>query len=144
VIRAVIDANTLVSIFPADDGSLAKLYAHWNLNHFRIVTSEHILLETERAWTKPYWEARFSPDHARSSMQLLRQFAEIIELTRQAFGMATHPEDDLLLATVLSSGADYLVTGDRQLQRLGKLGDALIVSPATFFALLSEIYPSTD
>ena len=33
--------------------------------------------------------------------------------------IATHPEDDLVLATAVSAQADYLVTGDRQLLALG-------------------------
>jgi predicted nucleic acid-binding protein len=34
-------------------------------------------------------------------------------------GVATHPEDDVVLATGVSAGADFLVTGDRKLLQLG-------------------------
>lgn len=50
---------------------------------------------------------------------LLEQEAVLTALTVAVHGIATHPEDDLILATALSGQADYLVTGDRQLLKLG-------------------------
>lgn len=37
-------------------------------------------------------------------------------------GVATHPEDDLLLATALNGGVQSLVTGDHGLLWLGAYG----------------------
>jgi len=50
--------------------------------------------------------------------------------------MATHPEDDLILATAASARADYLVTGDRQLLALGTFEEIAIVTPRAFLDLL--------
>jgi hypothetical protein len=41
-----------------------------------------------------------------------------------------------VLAAAVSADADYLVTGDRQLQRLGTYEGVRIVSPRDFLALL--------
>lgn len=54
-------------------------------------------------------------------------------------GVATHPEDDLVLATAISGSADYLVTGDRQLRQLGSFQGVVIVSPRTFLDLLASV-----
>jgi predicted nucleic acid-binding protein len=51
--------------------------------------------------------------------------------------VATHPEDDLVLATAVSAHADYLVTGDRKLQRLGSYQGVRILSPREFLAVLA-------
>lgn len=142
MIRAVLDANTLVSMFPAIDGALAGLYDHWDRRNFQIVTSEHILIETGRAWSKPYWIQRFSSARAQVSLQLLRTYAELAELALPIIvGLATHPEDDFILATALSAHADYLVTGDRQILKLGQIGTAMIVQPAVFLAILDDMHP---
>lgn len=139
MIRAVFDANTIVSMFPATDGALADLYHYWDRKRFQIVTSEHILVEVRRAWSKPYWIERFSSARAEVSLQLLRTFAELAELALPiGVGVATHPEDDFILATALSSHADYLVTGDRQILKLGQIGDTMIVRPAAFLAVLND------
>jgi predicted nucleic acid-binding protein len=51
-------------------------------------------------------------------------------------GVASHPEDDLILATAVSAQADYLVTGDRQLLALGEYQGAQIVTPRAFATIL--------
>jgi predicted nucleic acid-binding protein len=45
--------------------------------------------------------------------------------------------DDLILATALSAQADYLVTGDSQLQGLGAYRGVAIISPREFLSRLS-------
>ncbi len=51
-------------------------------------------------------------------------------------GIATHPEDDLILSTAVSAQAEYLVTGDRHLQAIGSFRGVTIVSPRQFLAVL--------
>jgi predicted nucleic acid-binding protein len=51
--------------------------------------------------------------------------------------VATHPEDDLILATAVSARADYLVTGDQQLQGLGTYQDVTVASPRQFLEILA-------
>jgi predicted nucleic acid-binding protein len=77
---------------------------------------------------------------AAADIERLRAFLEsdlvAVALTAVVQGVATHPEDDVILATAASARADYLVTGDRQLQALGKFGSTRIVSPREFLDLL--------
>ena len=51
-------------------------------------------------------------------------------------GVTTHPEDDLVLAVAASARVDYLVTGDKPLQRLGAYRGVRVVSPRAFLDLL--------
>ncbi|MBI4492031.1 MAG: hypothetical protein HY690_04490 [Chloroflexi bacterium] len=67
----------------------------------------------------------------------MRGEATITPLTAVVQGVATHPEDDLVLATAVSAGADYLVTGDHHLQELGTYRDVTILSPRAFLDLLT-------
>lgn len=69
---------------------------------------------------------------------LLEQEAVLTPITRQVQGVATHPEDDLILAAAVSARADYLVTGDDQLQKLGGFEGVKIVSPREFLRLLDD------
>jgi len=45
-------------------------------------------------------------------------------------------DDDVILATALSGGAAYLVTGDIQMQRIALYSGVAIVGPRAFFDLL--------
>ncbi len=57
--------------------------------------------------------------------------------------VATHPEDDLVLAIAVSAVADYLVTGRRGLQAVGRYRAVTILSPGAVLTLLNRHHPST-
>ncbi len=61
-------------------------------------------------------------------------------ITETVHNIATHIEDDLILATAVSAKADYLVTGDGPL--LQKVGDSYrevnLVTPSEFLQILKQ------
>ncbi len=134
----VLDASALVSGFPASAGTLAEIVDRWRVGGFHLVVSQHLIEEVGRAWTKPYWQACFTLAQVERALALLQLEAEVVPVTAQVTGVATHPEDDLVLASAVSASADYLVTGDKQLQRLGRYEGVMILSPRDFLALLQE------
>lgn len=136
MIRAVLDANVLVSGFPAASGTLAVLIDLWRAERFRLVVSQHIIDEVSRAWTKPYWQTRFSPSQIARALALLQQEADVVPITVQVAGIATHPEDDLVLATAIGGQAAFLVTGDHGLLDLAQYQEIAIVSPRDFLEVL--------
>jgi predicted nucleic acid-binding protein len=93
--------------------------------------------EVERTLDKPYFRARLTPAQIAAAVALLRRQAAITAIAAQVSGVATHPEDDLVLATALSANAGYLVTGDEQLQKLGNYQGVQIVSPRAFLDVLT-------
>jgi putative PIN family toxin of toxin-antitoxin system len=83
-----------------------------------MVVSEHVLAELESTLIKPYFSTKIPIEQKARFFNLIRTYAEVIPLTIAVSGTATHPEDDLILATAMSASVDYLVTGDRQLLAL--------------------------
>jgi putative PIN family toxin of toxin-antitoxin system len=138
VIRAVLDANVLVSGFAASSGTMAELIDHWRSGVFQLVTSRHIIAEVRGAWTKPYWQTRFSPVQVDRALALMEQEADVTPITARVVGIATHPEDDLVLATAVSAQVDYLVTGDERLHDVGSYQGVGIRSPRMFLDLLER------
>jgi predicted nucleic acid-binding protein len=69
---------------------------------------------------------------------LLREEATVVVPTVEVVRVATHPEDDLVPASAVSAGVDYLMTGDRQWQRLGSYEGVRILSPREFLKLLES------
>jgi putative PIN family toxin of toxin-antitoxin system len=140
VTRAVLDANVLVSGIvgiAVETSAPGELIRRWRRRELTIVTSNHILDEVERTLAKPYFASRISAAQANNAVQLLKRRAERTEITAVVNGVATHPEDDLVLATAISAKVRYLVSGDTQLQRLGRCRGVTIVNPARFAALLA-------
>ena len=83
-------------------------------------------------FASPYFAARLSVKERTDYLTLVRQLAPIIPITTRVSGIAMHPEDDVILATAVSARAQYLLSGDRQLRRLGAYKDIQILSPSAF------------
>ena len=47
-------------------------------------------------------------------------------------GVASHWQDDLILAAAVSGNADYLVTGDAEFRRVGEYQGVKLRTPAEF------------
>lgn len=141
MIVAVLDTNVLVSAFPAFRGVPAALIDAWRQEAFDLVVSEHILTELSETWRDRYWRSRFSPAESAEAITLLRRAARVVPPTADVAGIATHPEDDLILATAVSAKASYLVTGDRRLRAVGDFQGVTILTPREFLALLA---PDSD
>jgi len=130
------DANVLVSGFSATSGAVAELIERWQTEQFQLVVSESILAEVARAWKKPYWRARFSSEQVARAMTLVRFEAEVTDIAVQVTGVATHVEDDLVLAAAFSGQVDYLVTGDKGLLELGAYSGVTVLSPSAMLRTL--------
>ena len=138
---AVLDANVLASGvvgFLIPGNVPGQLLARWRARQFELVVSEHLLGELSRTLHKPYFRARLTADQIARIDALLRRRATLTLLTTAVQGVATHPEDALVLATAVSARADYLVTGDKKLQRLAAYQGVTILAPRAFLAVLEH------
>jgi uncharacterized protein len=136
VTTAVLDTNVLASGFVRPEPPPGALLAAWRAARFTLVTSEHILDELARTFDEPYFSGHLTAEQRAKNIALLRAEAAIVPLTIAVRGVATHPEDDLVVATVLSARADYLVTGDRQLRALSPFRGVVVFTPREFLDFL--------
>lgn len=136
--RVVLDANTLASGAVTTTGTLAAILDAWRSGKVSVIVSEPILVGLERTFQKPYFKRHLTADQSFRFLMLLRKRAIISPITVSVQAIATHPEDDLILATAVSAKADYLVTGDTKLQGLETYSGVRILSPRAFLDLLLE------
>lgn len=132
MIRVVLDTNVLVSAVRADRGPLAVIREGWLTGRFQVYVSEQLLDEVERTLTKPYFAARLGPERTDRFLTLLKRTAVLQPIIDPVTGVATHPEDDWILATAKSAQAQFLVTGDKALHALESFGSARLIDPAAF------------
>src|SRR5688572_8853736 len=134
MIRAVLDTNVLASGFvgTSKDSAPVLLIDAWRNRLFSLVVSEPIILELANTLTSPYFKRHLSPELVATDVALLRTEATISPITVDIQGIATHPEDDVILATAVSTQADYLVTGDLKLQQISSYRGVKIVTPRDF------------
>ncbi len=139
MITAVLDTNVLAPAlrgFGNPANTLGELLRRWRDDRFQLVVSEPILAELERTLATPYFSRSLSLEEREQAILLLADEASVTPLTVHVSGVATHPEDDRILATAVSGQADYLVTGDTKLQDLGQYRGVRIISPREFLRVL--------
>jgi putative PIN family toxin of toxin-antitoxin system len=108
---AVLDTNVLASglaSFRNPTSTVAKLLRLWRRGRFTLVTSEYILTELSHTLQSPYFRQRLTPQQIKGAISLFRSEAITTPITAVVHGIATPPEDDVILATAVSA-----------LQRLG-------------------------
>lgn len=131
MIRAVLDTNVLASGAVGRPGTtLARIVDAVGRGSFELVVSEVILIELRRTLANPYYATRIGEATADIYVQFVVRLSSVVKLTVPVHGIATHPEDDPILATAVSGRTDYLVTGDQPLRGLGSIGDIPVISPA--------------
>jgi putative PIN family toxin of toxin-antitoxin system len=142
MIRAVLDTNVLASGALGLTGGVtppALLLQQWRAGRFRLIMSDYIEKELRKALAQPYFTHRIRSEDRELFLILLTKVAEQVAIRRRVTGVATHPEDDPILATALSAHVDYLVTGDQRLRdRVPSFQDIPLVSPAAFLDVLNR------
>ena len=141
MIFVVLDTNVLASGIAGiarQESTPGELLRRWRARAFTLVVSAPILTELGRTLTNPYFRSRLSPTEIEAAFTRLRTEARIQSIAVHVAGIATHPEDDLVLATALSGGANYLVTGDKALLQRVAYRDTRLLSPRSFLDVLDQ------
>jgi uncharacterized protein len=119
-VRVVLDTNVFVSGLMLPQSVPGKIVAAWRGAHFELVLSEPMLAEIGRVLSYPKIRARlgWSDDEIANFLLLLRFKAEFAEVGDVRASVPGDPSDTPVLATLLASGADCLVSGDAHLLAL--------------------------
>lgn len=137
MIRVVLDANVLAPGFVGQGSTSTRLIDLWRKGVYDLVVSDHLLQELARTFTDRYYAQRVPRAEAEAVLLLLGANAIVAALTAEVQGVASHPEDDLILATALSGNASLICTRDKQLLKLGQYQGVEILTPGGLLTLLS-------
>jgi probable toxin-antitoxin system toxin component, PIN family len=133
-VRAVLDANVLISAILSPRGSPARLLLAWQAGEFDVVASPKLLVELRRALTYPKLERLVPPADADAFVAWI---ARSVVIAPDPDGpppvRSVDPGDDYLLALAAAERA-VLVSGDADLTALG--GQFPVRTPAAFLAEL--------
>lgn len=116
--RAVLDANVLVSALISRTGAPARLVESWLAGELELVVCEALLAELERALAYPKVQERIAPADAERFVLVLRELAELVPDPEKAPSVrSSDPGDDYLLALAAREHAQ-IVSGDEHLLSL--------------------------
>jgi putative PIN family toxin of toxin-antitoxin system len=134
---ALLDTNVLLSALRSEKNPPGRILGAWRARRFVLATSVEQIAEFKRASSYPKLRPYLPRGSIGRVVNELRAAEVVLERLRRR-GEAPDPGDDYLLAMALAAGADFLVTGDRALLALKRIGRTQIVTPARFAALLDR------
>lgn len=129
--RALLDANVLVSAALSARGAPARLIKAWLSGEFELVVSPALLGELERVLAYPKIRSRIPQDDAAALLELLRDVGLLLDDPDGEPPVAVSDPDDRYLVVLAASARAILVTGDAALLRLAEL-QIPVCSPAAF------------
>ncbi len=132
--RVVLDANQFVSAVLVPAGHPAQILAAWRRGEFDLAISPPIIAEVRRVLLYPRLQREHGWDEAQvdSFLAGLLATATITPGEMEVQAVPDDPTDDKYVACALEAGADYIISGDEHLKRLGSYRGVQIVSPAVF------------
>lgn len=134
--RVVLDVNIIVSGFFRGKGAAVAIAKHWEDGNVDVAISDHIIDRVVEVWTRPFFAARSASIDRALGVKLMRTAASIVEPDPSVSGVCDDDEDDLVLGTAVKANADYLVTGDKGLLRIGAYRGVRIVDASEFLDLI--------
>jgi putative PIN family toxin of toxin-antitoxin system len=134
-LRAVLDANVIISALLSPDGAPARVLVAWREGAFKLIVSSHLLAELRRALSYPRLRERIDPRDASALLDWLTRFAIFAADTGRAPARSADAADDYLIA--LAAGNDaLLISGDKHLLALAER--LPILPPARFLELVES------
>lgn len=135
--RLVLDTNVIVAGIAYPAGPPGRIVAAWRNGTLEVVLSPWILTECERVLPRLRQFTAMPPADIRDLVESFAFTAEVVEpdlaaLRQAADANVRDAADEPVLAALLASGAQALVTGDKDLLALS--GRFAILSPADFCA----------
>ncbi len=131
--RVVIDTNVFVSSFFG--GNPGRIVDYW--------FSGKLILCVSRPILKEYFDvlARFQFDREDLFRRLINSFQRglntlFVDSPKEQNWIEDDPEDNKFIACAMSLHAEYIVSGDPHLKRIGRIGGVEIVAPREMLKLL--------
>lgn len=140
--RVLFDTNIFISyLLKSDkDKTITTIIDAGFENKYQLILPHDIISEFNRKLTeKKYLAVHISKLGARDFTEAITTIAEKIPvITEPVPEVGRDKKDDYLLAYAMVGEADYLVSGDKDLQVIGRIGRVKIVSPQDFLKKLTK------
>jgi len=135
--RIVLDTNVLVSALVSAKGASAQILARCQLGELEVLASPEGIAELRRVLTYPQMRKRFhySDSQIEAFVTFLEEDAILLTPPFTVHAVADDSDDDKFVALALAGKAQYIVSGDDHLLKIGQYQGVTILKPAAFLLL---------
>ena len=133
MLRVTADTNVIVSGLNFLRGNPFQLLQLARAGKISLALSEPILAEVEDVLARKF---DWPPEDIAEARRRLRQLARTVTPAVQLEVIIDDPPYNRILECAVSAGANYIVTGDKDLLRLGRYDSIKILSVSDFLEML--------
>jgi putative PIN family toxin of toxin-antitoxin system len=135
--RAVLDTNVIVSAAITPGGVPDAILRAWRQGSFQLITSAPLLAELAEVLARPRIRQRtgFTATDELAFVTALADTATVVA-HGQRLSVVEDPDDNLLIEAAVAAEADFVVSGDTTVLKVGSHGKVAVVTPSRFLALL--------
>jgi putative PIN family toxin of toxin-antitoxin system len=131
--RVVIDTSVLIRYLIKPSAAVRRLVEDlWLNGDVVMVSSPELIAELEDVLARDYIRALIRPEEGKAMLDAIRATAEILPPLDEVPAYTRDPKDDKFVACAITGQASYIVTLDKDILALEKLGDLQIVTPYDF------------
>ncbi|MGB9776333.1 MAG: putative toxin-antitoxin system toxin component, PIN family [Anaerolineae bacterium] len=138
--RVVPDTNILVAFLLTRGPTISCILDGWERGDFELLTSPALVAEVRRTLEKPALRERIRPEAAIALLEALEKDALMTPGCLELSGVTPDPDDDAVISCAVEGDADYIVSRDMHLLRLGEYEGIRIIDPTEFAQRLREGY----
>ena len=140
MMRTLLDTNVLVSTAIKPAGKPAQIFRQAAVR-FELVCCESVLEELADVLGRAHIQKRYkdlvTPERREQFIAVVRSLAVIVEV-HSTLDVVSDEDDNHVLACGVDGHADYLVSGDPHLTKLGEFEGIKIVTPDQFLEILQK------
>ncbi len=129
---AVLDTNIFISAQITPKSNAGKILEEWELGNLEIVISLELLAEIKQAFAYPKVQKyiTLTDQELEKYITRIELHSQLVDISETMVEVPTDKNDNHVLATLIASGADWLVSGDSDLLNLQKKYN--IITPENF------------
>jgi putative PIN family toxin of toxin-antitoxin system len=127
--KIIIDSNIWISFLIGKN--LKGLQDYIDSDFIKIITCNEQLEELSEVFKKPKIRKHFSKGQIAEFFELMDEASENIAIKTKT-NLCRDAKDNYLVALAIDSNADYLITGDRDLLELIRIGNTKIIKFSDF------------
>jgi hypothetical protein len=134
--KIIVDSNIWISFLIGRN--LIGLQNHIDSQNLKIITCNEQLIELSEVFKKPKLKKYFTKDQITEFFELLDESSDSIIISTKS-NICRDPKDNYLVSLSLDSKADFLITGDKDLLELNKIGETVVLKYADFDTFISTL-----
>lgn len=134
----VLDTNVIVSSTLSSKGNPAEIIRRWEAGEFDVATSPALIRELKEAlgYEQVRKYTRATENEINSLLDRLQTIAVVFNPQITVNVIEKDPDDNRVLECAVSAGAQFIVSGNKHLLDLKEFKETVILSPASFIAVL--------